>query len=84
VVVLATSQCAFNQYTLAQPQISDPQLKIDVVAKGLVSPTSMVFLNTTDILVLEKDGNVQRVTNGILQEKPVLHIQVQTEKRKDC
>jgi len=43
VVVLATSQCASNQYILAQPQISDPELKIDVVAKGLISPTSMLF-----------------------------------------
>ncbi len=75
-------QYAFNQYTLAQPQISDSQLKIDVVAKGLISPTSMAFLNTTDMLVLEKDGNVQRVTNGILQEKPVLHVQVQTESER--
>jgi glucose/arabinose dehydrogenase len=82
VVILATSLCAFNQYILAQPQINDPHLKIDVVAKGLASPTSMVFLNTTDMLVLEKDGNVRRVTNGILQEKPVLHIQVQTESER--
>jgi glucose/arabinose dehydrogenase len=78
VFVLSVLQCAFSQYTVAQPQISDPQLKIDVVAKDLNSPTSMAFLNTTDILVLEKDGNVRRVTNGILQEKPVLHLQVQT------
>jgi glucose/arabinose dehydrogenase len=82
VFVLSLLQCAFNQYTVAQPQISDPQLRIDVVAKGLKSPTSMAFLNTTDILVLEKDGNVRRVTNGILQEKPVLHIQVQTESER--
>jgi aldose sugar dehydrogenase len=82
VFVLSVLQSAFNQYTLAQPQISDPQLKIDVVAKGLISPTSMAFLNTTDMLVLEKDGNVRRVTNGILQEKPVLHVQVQTESER--
>jgi hypothetical protein len=30
VVVLSASQCTFNQYTFAQPQITDPQLKIDV------------------------------------------------------
>ena len=78
---MSVLQCAF-QYTFAQPQISDPQLKIDVVAKGLISPTSMAFLNTTDMLVLEKDGNVRRVTNGILQEKPVLHLQVQTESER--
>lgn len=78
---MSVLQCAF-QYTLAQPQVSDPQLKIDVVAKGLISPTSMAFLNTTDMLVLEKDGNVRRVTNGILQENPVLHLQVQTESER--
>ena len=81
VFILSVLQCAF-QYTLAQPQVSDPQLKIDVVAKGLISPTSMAFLNTTDMLVLEKDGNVRRVTNGILQENPVLHLQVQTESER--
>jgi hypothetical protein len=31
-VVLSASLYAFNQYTLSQPQITDPQLKIDVVA----------------------------------------------------
>jgi aldose sugar dehydrogenase len=82
VFVLLVVQCAFNQYTLAQPQISDPQLKIDMAAKGLISPTSMAFLNKTDMLVLEKDGNVRRVTNGVLQEKPVLHVQVQMESER--
>ncbi len=42
----------------------------------------MAFLNGTDILVLEKDGNVRRVVNGILQEKPVLQVQVQTESER--
>ena len=78
VFVLSSLLCAFSQHTFAEPQIRDPQLKIDVVTKGLISPTSMSFLNATDILVLEKDGNVKRVTNGVLQEKPVLQVQVQT------
>ena len=70
------------QNTFAQPQISDPQLKVDIVAKGLASPTTMAFLNETDILVLEKDGNVRRVTNGMLQDKPVLQVKVQTESER--
>ena len=78
VFVLSSLLCAFSQHTFAEPQIRDPQLKIDVVTKGLISPTSMSFLNATDILVLEKDGNIKRVTNGVLQEKPVLQVQVQT------
>ena len=42
----------------------------------------MAFLNATDMLVLEKDGNIRRVTNGILVEKPVLQIKVQTESER--
>jgi len=82
IAIIAVLQGALIQNTFAQPQISDPQLKVDIVAKGLTSPTTMAFLNTTDILVLEKDGNVRRVTNGMLQEKPVLQLKVQTESER--
>jgi glucose/arabinose dehydrogenase len=82
IVVLSSLQGAFVQNSFAQPQISDPQLKVEVVAKGLNSPTTMAFLNNTDILVLEKDGNVRRVTNGVVQERPVLQIQVRTESER--
>ncbi|HEX9320349.1 MAG TPA: PQQ-dependent sugar dehydrogenase [Nitrososphaeraceae archaeon] len=81
-VFISLLQGALIQNTFAQPQISDPQLRVDIVAKGLISPTTMAFLNGTDILVLEKDGNVRRVTDGILQEKPVLHVKVQTESER--
>jgi aldose sugar dehydrogenase len=82
IAIIAVLQGALIQNTFAQPQISDPQLKVDIVAKGLTSPTTMAFLNTTDILVLEKDGNVRRVTNGMLQEEPVLQVKVQTESER--
>ena len=81
-IINSILQGALIQNTFAQPQISDPQLKVDIVAKGLTSPTTMAFLNGTDILVLEKDGNVRRVINGILQEKPVLQVKVQTESER--
>ena len=82
IAIISILQGALIQNTFAQPQISDPQLKVDIVAKGLTSPTTMAFLNTTDILVLEKDGNVRRVTNGLLQDKPVLQVRVQTESER--
>ena len=72
VVIISFLQTTFIQYTFAQPQINDPKLKVEVSAKGLNSPTTMAFLNATDMLVLEKDGNIRRVTNGVLAEKPVL------------
>src|SRR5919109_219345 len=47
------------------PTVDDPNLKVEVVAKGLHVPTSMAFLGPDDILVLEKNsGNVLRVLNG--------------------
>ena len=39
----------------AQPVLSDPHLQIDTVTQGLRFPTGMVFLNSNEILVLEKD-----------------------------
>ena len=55
--------------------IHDPNLKIELVASGLDFPTTMAFLGPDDFLILEKNtGNVKRVTNGILIEKPLLHV----------
>jgi glucose/arabinose dehydrogenase len=59
----------------AQGQINDPSLKIQSVVDGLVSPTSLAFLDNNNILFLEKDGNVRLITNGVLQSEPVFHIE---------
>ena len=58
----------------AGPAINDPNLKAEVVFKGLKIPTSMAFLGPNDILVLEKNsGNVLRIVDGRVLEKPLLH-----------
>jgi glucose/arabinose dehydrogenase len=55
-------------------------LKIELVYKGLEYPSNMVFLNSTDILVLEKNnGQVRLVRDGAIQEDPVLDVTVSTE-----
>jgi aldose sugar dehydrogenase len=65
------------QYVSAQPTIvNDPTLKVESVVSGLSSPTSMAFLNDNNILVLEKDGNVRLVSDGQLQQQPILHAPV--------
>ncbi len=52
-------------------------LKIELVAEGLFSPTSMAFLDNHKILVLEKNtGAVRLISHGILQYKPVLKLRV--------
>jgi aldose sugar dehydrogenase len=74
-------------YVRARPESSgqvliDPSLKVEPVFKdGLKGPTtSMAFFGPNDILVLEKNtGKVQRILNGILQEKPLLQANVSTE-----
>jgi len=58
----------FFQAVHAQPSINDAALSVEPVVEGLSSPTSMIFLDDNNILVLEKDGQVRHVANGILQE----------------
>ena len=42
------------------PSLTDPELKVELVTRGLHFPTSMEFLTKGDILVLEKNtGNIQ-------------------------
>ena len=66
-----------NQQPLSKENITlfDPTLKIELVTSGLDFPTTMAFLGPDDFLILEKNtGYVKRVTNGVLHEKPLLHV----------
>ena len=56
--------------------LSDPKLKIELVASGLDFPTTMAFLGPDDFLILEKSGQVKRITNGKLLDKPLLQVDV--------
>src|ERR687888_1837804 len=69
----------FNS-VLAQPTVvKDPNLKVELVAQGLRTPTSMAFLGPNDILVLEKEsGTVQRIVNGKMLPQPLLQVPVST------
>jgi aldose sugar dehydrogenase len=60
-------------------KISDPELVIEKIATGLKQPTAMAFLDSRDILVLEKDnGTVRKIVNGNLVKEPLLDINVAT------
>ncbi|MDR4512086.1 MAG: PQQ-dependent sugar dehydrogenase [Nitrososphaeraceae archaeon] len=65
-------------YVSAQePTLKDPNLKVETIVEGLSWPTSMAFIENNNILVLEKEkGTVRLVSNGILQEEPVLKVNV--------
>ena len=60
-----------------QPIIKDPNLQVELLTEGLSWPTSMAFIDDNNILVLEKEkGTIRLVSNGILQEEPVLEVGV--------
>jgi glucose/arabinose dehydrogenase len=51
-----------------EPTLLDPNLRLRTVATDLVTPISLAFLGSNDILVLEKNtGQVKRVINGVVQ-----------------
>src|SRR5215208_2800328 len=63
----------------SQPVINDPNLKLELVSKGLKLPTQMAFIGPDDILVLEKDtGTVKRIVNGTILQEPILDVNVAT------
>jgi glucose/arabinose dehydrogenase len=59
--------------------VTDPNLQVELFAKGLKLPTSLAFSGPGEILVLEKDkGTVRKIINGKLQAKPILDVPVAT------
>jgi aldose sugar dehydrogenase len=49
------------------PEMVVPNLAVNPVVSGLVTPTSIAFLGSNDLLVLEKNtGRVVRVTDGVI------------------
>jgi aldose sugar dehydrogenase len=72
----------YFDYVYAQPVINDPSLMAEIVVEELSSPTSMAFMDSNNILVLEKTGSIRLISNGILQEQPVLNVPVDTESER--
>jgi aldose sugar dehydrogenase len=84
IIIPAIVYLIYNSPTaLAAPSITkDPNLKVQTLVNGLDSPTSMAFIDNNNILVLEKGGQVRLVSNGILKDKPVLQVPVDTENER--
>ena len=63
--------------TGTRPSVNDVSLTVEQVAGGLISPTTMAFLDEDTILVLEKDnGTVRVIEDGELQPEPLLDVAV--------
>src|SRR5262249_47934140 len=49
------------------PTVFDPNLGVQTVVSGLVTPTTMTFLGANDFFVLEKStGKIDHVINGVV------------------
>jgi len=71
-----------NNLLYAQPSVKDPNLKVKAFVSGIASPTSMLFVDENNILVLEKDGNVRLVSNGMLQSQPLVSLSVDNKNER--
>jgi aldose sugar dehydrogenase len=71
-------------YIIAQePTLKDPNLQVETIVEGLSWPTSMAFIDNNNILVLEKEkGTIRLISNGILQETPVLEVDVNSRSER--
>ena len=78
IVMLFLAQDSGSAAQHKGPVLSDKGLKLEQVAEGLSFPTSMRFLDGDNMLVLQKEGQVRLVSQGELDEKPVLQLDVAT------
>ena len=83
ILVIATGLLFQYQFpnVLAQ-SVNDQSLNVESFVEGLNSPTSMAFLDSNNIMVLEKDGLVRLISNGQLQSQPVLEIPVDAQSER--
>jgi aldose sugar dehydrogenase len=67
------------------PIFADPNLRAELAVQGLSYPSSMAFINSKDILVLQKNnGEVRLVSNGVLKDQPVLKVDIDNSTRICC
>src|SRR5919109_905199 len=77
ILALSFLSTEFIYYSAAEPIVNDPNLKAEIVFKGIEFPTGMDFLNSDDILVLEKNnGIVRRIVNGMSLSETLIDVNV--------
>jgi aldose sugar dehydrogenase len=81
-IIMALVITLQNNLIYAQPTVKDPNLKVEALVSGISSPTSMLFLDNNNILVLEKDGNVRVISNGMLQPQPLVSLNVESQNER--
>ena len=75
--ILAHSSNGSNSDGMTKfPHIMDSNLTVEIVVDGLNMPTTMAFLGKDDFLILQKNGSLVRVVDGILSNKTRLDVPV--------
>jgi glucose/arabinose dehydrogenase len=65
------------------PAVNDPNLKLELVFQEEIKSSSMTFLGSDDILLLNKnDGTVHRIINEALLEEPLLDVNVANKRER--
>jgi hypothetical protein len=60
-------------------RLTDPNLRLELVASNVSRPTNIAFLDSGDILVLEKNtGLVKKIVNGTVNQNPLFDANVAT------
>jgi glucose/arabinose dehydrogenase len=76
IVILAQEVKEPNNSSSGMPYLKDPSLKVEKILGDLNMPTNMAFIKDNDFLILEKNGAIKRVVNGITSEEPLLKVNV--------
>jgi glucose/arabinose dehydrogenase len=63
-------------FVIAKLTLDNPELKAELIVEGMDFPTAMSFLGSKDILVLEKEGAIRRITEGKLLKEPLIDLNV--------
>lgn len=73
-----TRETSENLGLQSNPQILDDRFEVEMYVGGLHQPTQMTIIDDK-ILVIEKNtGHVKLISNGILEEEPLLEFNVST------
>ncbi|HEX7141972.1 MAG TPA: PQQ-dependent sugar dehydrogenase [Nitrososphaeraceae archaeon] len=70
------SQSNSSSNKIKMPQITDSNLTVEIVVDGLNMPTTMAFLGKDDFLILQKNGSLVRVIDGVVSDKTRLDFPV--------
>jgi glucose/arabinose dehydrogenase len=82
--LISSSLMFLDARPIMAQSLNDPDLSLSPIYSGFKSPTGIGFLDETgkNILVIEKGGNVNLISNGTIGKTPILTFVVDTESER--